>query len=154
MPGLAAAPARPTRRRAALAMLLVTATALFAACSGDDDGDSSRATGPSTPPPDQVQASSVSIHDFTFDPPTITIPVNNQVEWTNNALTDPASAITGTPDSNPAATQHAVVSDDGTTFDSGPLDGLATFTYTFLEPGTYAYHCSIHPSMKGTVVVT
>jgi plastocyanin len=24
----------------------------------------------------------------------------------------------------------------------------------FAKPGTYAYHCAIHPSMKGTVIVT
>jgi plastocyanin len=75
------------------------------------------------------------------------------VEWTNNALVDPASAITGSPDSSPEATEHAVVLDDGS-YDSGPLEGLATATFTFLETGTYAYHCSIHPSMTGTVVVT
>lgn len=29
-----------------------------------------------------------------------------------------------------------------------------TFTYTFTEPGTYEYTCSLHPDMTGTVVVT
>lgn len=29
-----------------------------------------------------------------------------------------------------------------------------TFTYTFTEPGTYEYTCSLHPEMTGTVVVT
>jgi plastocyanin len=152
MPGLVTATARPHRRRAVLAVLLVAATAALGACGDDDGGDS--VTGPTTPPPDAVQVSTVTIQGMAFDPPSITIPVNNQVEWTNKDLTDPASASTGTPDTSAVATQHAVVSDDGTTFDSGPLDGLATFTYTFLEPGTYAYHCSIHPTMTGTVVVT
>ncbi|MGW5151631.1 cupredoxin domain-containing protein [Rhodococcus koreensis] len=29
-----------------------------------------------------------------------------------------------------------------------------TFAYTFTEPGTYEYTCSLHPDMTGTVVVT
>ncbi len=151
MSRLATATARCSRRRTPLAVVLLIASVLALGACGDDDGDD--ATGPTTPPPDQVQVSTVSIQGQAFEPQSITIPVNNQVEWTNNDLTDPASAGTGSSDSNPAATQHAVVFDDGS-FDSGPLEGLSTATFTFLEPGTYAYHCSIHPSMTGTVVVT
>jgi plastocyanin len=29
----------------------------------------------------------------------------------------------------------------------------STFEMTFATPGTYAYHCTPHPSMTGTVVV-
>ena len=29
----------------------------------------------------------------------------------------------------------------------------ATFSFTFDKPGTYTYICSIHPTMKGTVIV-
>ena len=31
--------------------------------------------------------------------------------------------------------------------------GGATFSFTFDTPGTYAYHCGIHPSMTGEVIV-
>ncbi len=33
------------------------------------------------------------------------------------------------------------------------LGNGATFSFTFDKAGTYPYHCSIHPNMKGTVVV-
>ena len=37
--------------------------------------------------------------------------------------------------------------------DSGPrTTGL--FSHTFASPGTFRYHCSVHPGMEGTVVVT
>ena len=72
-----------------------------------------------------------------YSPTTITvvIGVNNTVTWTNN---DDAT--------------HTVTADDGS-FDSGFLNQGQTWSYTFTTPGTYAYHCSIHPWMKGTVIV-
>lgn len=46
-------------------------------------------------------------------------------------------------------------SDSSVTWDSGLLnaDG-GTFSQTFTKPGTYHYHCSVHPFMHGTIVVT
>ncbi|HEV7864814.1 MAG TPA: plastocyanin/azurin family copper-binding protein [Acidimicrobiia bacterium] len=46
---------------------------------------------------------------------------------------------------------HTVTADDGS-FDSGKMtDG--EFKHAFDKPGTYGYHCSIHPDMKGMVTV-
>ena len=46
---------------------------------------------------------------------------------------------------------HTVTADDGS-FDSGKMaDG--EFKHAFDQPGTYGYHCSIHPDMKGMVTV-
>jgi plastocyanin len=39
------------------------------------------------------------------------------------------------------------------TFRSKPLDTGDSFAFTFTTPGTYQYICSLHPFMKGTVVV-
>lgn len=77
----------------------------------------------------------VNISNFSFNPATITINSGMTVVWTNN-------------DSAP----HAIASDNGS-FSSNPLSNGQTFTNTFTTPGTYTYHCSIHPSMQGTIIV-
>jgi len=38
-------------------------------------------------------------------------------------------------------------------FDSGYLDPSEPFTFTFDESGTYDYFCTLHPWMKGQVIV-
>ncbi len=47
---------------------------------------------------------------------------------------------------------HHVVS-DAPLFDSGNMSSETTYTFTFTTPGTYTYHCSIHPNMVGTIVI-
>ena len=47
---------------------------------------------------------------------------------------------------------HWVTADRGA-FDSGPLAPGATFTFTVRTEGVLEYHCNIHPSMKGQIVV-
>jgi plastocyanin len=66
----------------------------------------------------------------------LTVPVGTTVTWTNH-------------DEEP----HTVVANDGS-FHSPSLGTNATFSYTFSTAGTFAYICSIHPFMHGTVVVT
>ena len=72
-----------------------------------------------------------------YSPGTITvvIGVNNTVEWVNND--DVAHTVTGA----------------NSVFDSGNMNPGDTFSFTFTSPGTYAYGCSYHPWMKGTVIV-
>jgi len=52
-----------------------------------------------------------------------------------------------------AGTSHHLVSDDGLTFESNVIAPNGVFRATFTAPGTYTYHCEIHPGMTGTVVV-
>lgn len=80
----------------------------------------------------------VSISDFAFNPNQITIRKGSKVTWVNK-------------DSMP----HTVTSDAGsTTLASGTLQSGDSFSFTFNEAGAYNYHCTIHISMKGSVVVT
>jgi plastocyanin len=66
-----------------------------------------------------------------------------------------ASAATGTPVvwTNLGAVAHTATSDDGASFDSGDLPAGATFTFTPPGPGTFAYHCTYHPWMVGSLTV-
>jgi len=77
----------------------------------------------------------VEINNFSFAPSTLTVPVGTQVIWINK------DEIT-----------HNVVSSDKT-IRSAALDTDGKFTFTFTKAGTYSYICTIHPRMKGMVVV-
>lgn len=94
---------------------------------------------PVTPPPTQTSTApsrvSASIANFTFSPATITIKKGGTVTWTNS-------------DSAP----HTVTSDTGA-FASQTLSQGGSYSHTFSTTGTFTYHCSIHPTMHGTVVV-
>ncbi len=119
--------------RAAAALALVP---LAFACSkksyptaGPSPIDSTRTP---NPPP---AAASVVIKDFSYSPATLTVAKGTAVKWTN---------------SGPST--HTVTS---ATFDSGNIAAPGgTFIYTFTTPGTYGYHCSIHPNMTGSITVT
>ena len=92
----------------------------------------STAAAPAAP----VATDHVSIASFAFGPATITVKPGTTVTWTQQD-----------------EDQHTVTANDGS-FTSSPLITGTTYTHTFTAPGTYAYHCSIHPFMHGTVVVT
>lgn len=77
----------------------------------------------------------VTIADFAFKPATVTIVAGQAVTWQNTS-----------------STQHTVTADDGS-FDSGRLSLHDQFANVFAVPGRFTYHCSIHPSMHGTVIV-
>lgn len=77
----------------------------------------------------------VSISGLAFHPPTVTVTEGDTVTWTNND-----------------SVNHTATSDDGTTFNTGPIGPGGSATVAF-GVGTYAYHCDIHPTMRATVVV-
>jgi plastocyanin len=87
------------------------------------------------PAPPPAAGAEVKIDNFSFTPASITVAVGTQVTWTNR-------------DDIP----HTVVTEDKT-IKSKALDTDEKFSTTFDKPGTYSYFCSIHPKMKGTVVV-
>jgi plastocyanin len=88
------------------------------------------------PPALPVGPNAVNIDGFAFAPATLTVKAGSNVTWTNK-------------DEDP----HTVVA-DGDAFRSGVLGSGGTYSFTFPAAGTFAYVCSIHPFMRGTVVVT
>jgi LPXTG-motif cell wall-anchored protein len=77
----------------------------------------------------------VTIADFNFAPATITINQGDTVTWTNDG-----------------PTPHSATSPDGA-FDTGIFPRGQSRSHTFDQAGTFAYICTPHPFMKGTVVV-
>lgn len=73
-----------------------------------------------------------------FSPAAIDVSPGSTVFWTNDDTT-----------------QHTVTSQGANqpTFDSGQIPPGMTWDNTFESPGTYSYHCSIHPWMMGRVMV-
>ena len=84
----------------------------------------------------QGKTMTVSIKNFAFDPPNATVTPGTTVTWVNN-------------DQVP----HTATANDGA-FDSGTLQPGQSYSFKFDKPGTYAYHCNIHPDMTATVTVS
>lgn len=80
-------------------------------------------------------ADAIAIKDFVFTAP---------------ASVAPGATVTVT---NMDGQAHTVTADDGSSFDvTVQGGGNATFTAP-TKPGTYAFHCTIHRNMHGTLVV-
>jgi plastocyanin len=77
----------------------------------------------------------VKIDNFTFNPERITVAPGTTVTWLNEG-----------------DIPHTIASSTKL-FKSKALDTDDSFSFTFTSPGTYAYFCSLHPHMKGTIVV-
>jgi plastocyanin len=142
---------RPSR---ALVALLMLAALLLVACGDDSDSEteggggdgaatapaetappSDASTNESAPSGEAVRSAKVEIVDFAYQPATVTIQAGGKVTWLNQ-------------DSE----EHTATLDDGS-FDSGELGEGKLKSQSFKEPGTFAYHCELHPEMTGTVEV-
>lgn len=89
--------------------------------------------GNQTTPP--TGANAVSIQNYAFSPSTLTVKAGTTVTWTNSD-----------------SVSHNIVSDSGV-FESPSIANGQTYSYTFNTPGTFSYHCGIHPSMKASIIV-
>jgi len=131
----------------ALLIVALAASLTLASCGSGDDGSTVTETATETSPPeegggdvpapsgDAVRSARIEIEDFAYNPDPVTIEEGGKVIWINR-------------DSAP----HTATAEDGS-FDTGTLEEGKLKSETFKEPGTYAYICSIHPQMHGTVEV-
>jgi plastocyanin len=103
---------------------------------GDMNMPSSSSNSGSSNKPQATNA--VTIQNFAFSPSSITVKKGTKVTWTNKD-----------------SVAHTVNETDGKTGpNSSDVNPGSSYSFTFNSPGTYHYHCAIHPSMLGTVVVT
>ncbi|MEY2400071.1 MAG: hypothetical protein QOJ08_182 [Ilumatobacteraceae bacterium] len=82
-----------------------------------------------------AESGAVGIADFKFDPAEVHVPVGGSVVWTNND-----------------GQQHTATSSGN--FDAGAIQPGTSVTVEFTTAGSFAYICSFHPFMTGTVVVS
>lgn len=72
-----------------------------------------------------------------FDPVMQTAHVGDIVQW-----------------SNTGSVEHTITFDSQSALSDPSLQPGGTWEVKFTTAGTYTYHCSIHPSMVGTIVVS
>jgi plastocyanin len=81
------------------------------------------------------EANVVTIDNFTFTPPELTVAVGTTVKWVNH-------------DDIP----HSVV-DKNKAFRSKALDTDDAYSFTFASAGTFDYFCGLHPHMVAKIIV-
>ena len=111
--------------------LVVSGSVLaIAACSSD------KATGTQTGG-QQSTPTVLALASIRFSPPSITVPVNSSVTWQFEGTAHNVTfrVATGAPDDIPGANANTSVS------------------RTFNTPGVFAYDCTLHPGMSGSITV-
>jgi plastocyanin len=115
---------------------VMAATALLLAGCGGGGSPSASASGSPSQGASGGNSSAVKISNFKFLPASVTVKQGAGLTVTNQD-----------------STSHTATADDGHSFDTGTLADGASQTITVSKPGSYPYHCSIHPFMHGTLVV-
>jgi plastocyanin len=90
---------------------------------------------PSAPAAATKDSITAVVQDFMFRPARLEIAAGTTIVWTNGGQV-----------------VHTVSAEDGS-FDSGPIEAGERRGITFSRPGTYPFHCTPHPFMRGEVVV-
>lgn len=80
-------------------------------------------------------SATVEIAGMSYEPQSTTVAVGDTVTWSNGSFL-----------------VHTVTAVNGL-FDSERIPDRSSFSYTFQQAGTYAYYCTVHPGMRGDVVV-
>jgi plastocyanin len=131
----------------ALVVVVVGAGLAVVLMSGNGSGSSPAAAAPAASPPTKRASGTVtvsrtppgrtvkvSIRRFLFHARTVTIKRGSRVRWTNRDRTEHTATEEGK-------------------FDTGVLRKGTGKTVTFAKAGSYRYICSLHPFMRGRVIV-
>jgi plastocyanin len=130
-------------RRTITAVFIATGLLIFTACSsGNPDAkssapatvQSSRGDESHEVVPQEPQLHKILIQGFRFQPADLTVSLGDTVEFTNGDIV-PHNAVA-----------HG-------RFDSGKLPRGASWKFLAKEKGTFQYVCTLHPNMKGKLIV-
>ncbi|MGE5358833.1 MAG: cupredoxin family copper-binding protein [Bacteroidales bacterium] len=129
---------RASSMKLALAGLSLMTLLVAAACGSSSVSPTSPSPSPSpSPAPGGSAGVTINISNSAFAPSSMTVKVGQTVAWQNS------DSITHTATANSGA------------FDTGAIaPGSTSAAITMSTAGTFAYHCSIHPFMTGTLIVT
>jgi plastocyanin len=105
---------------------------ITAACS-----KSKSYTSTTTPPTSTGPIDTVNMSGMSFIPANITVAKGTVIIWVNKD-----------------SYAHTATSTDGTSFNSGTINGGGTFTYTANTAGTFNYQCNFHVTMGMVGVLT
>jgi plastocyanin len=117
-------------------MLVAGGVVVIIACGGGGDNGTKPCTGADCGGGPLVHASRVTATTaIIFSPSAVTIPAGDTIYYTFESV------------------QHNVVFDTPGNPGNVPNTHDATVKRKFPTAGTFAYHCSIHPSMTGSITV-
>lgn len=107
------------------------------ATSEEQSGEPAGDTTESEPAPsgEAARSEKVQIVEFTYQPDPVVVAAGGKVTWQNQD-----------------AAPHTATADDDS-WDTGTIEQGKIGSESFKEPGTFAYYCEIHPTMRGTVEV-
>ena len=114
------------RARWAFTILIAAIALIVAAVHGSDASAGAVAQ--------TSRAKTVSIVDFAFRPSKVTVAAGTKVSFANTGSAPHTATRAGS-------------------FDTGTIGPGRSKTVKFSRKGTFAYHCTIHPSMHGKIVV-
>ena len=123
--------------------------ASIAACGSSTSYSSNPPPAPLPAPPPAPSTVFVEVSEFKFAPDTVRIKAGIPVRWTNGGnlahtvTSDSTGLFTGGMNAGAGSQDPYGMPATGTTYDR-----------TFSDPGTFSYHCSNHPQMKGVVIVS
>jgi len=123
-------------------VLAITTLAFATACGASATPSPSPTPAPAPTPTPPGPSSSVLI-------PVGAETLRNRAFMPDDLEISPGSTVTWM---NTDSTSHTSTSDVAL-WESGTLTPGRQFSFTFRTPGTFTYHCSIHPGMVGTIVV-
>jgi plastocyanin len=137
----------PSRLRPLFALAAVSLAVLGLAACGDDDNKTASGDTSTTVPSDGYGATSSTAKESGDAAATV---VAKDFSLTSITVTSGKDVYF----SNEGSAPHTMTSDDGTSFDTGTIQGGGDTEFKAPAPGTYAFHCEIHPAkMKGTLTV-